>query len=415
MKMVGSALVLTLMSLVHAQPVEVVWWDFLGGGDGIRMKALIERFHAERPDIRITATTLPWGVPYYTRVATAIPVGEGPDIMTFHISRLPLSAPTGIFRPFSDEDLAGVDLSRDDFFPHLIERATFNGELLCLPFDVHPHILYFNREILREVGLIGEDGLPIGFDGIDNFNAALRRIQEHTGNYPLSFGADSGTTWRIFSTLLSQQGATLIEGNDVIVGEEALRALETMRYWLAEGLAPDAEYAAAIALFTGGQAAIHLNGVWEVPTMVDLAARGELFDWGAIAYPVLFDQRANWADSHCFAVPHSPRRPVEGERLAAVLEVLSWMNKNSLAWAEAGHIPAYLPVVNSPEFQTMEPNATFAPAGEFAVLDPKSPIAGVGSPLFDAVTNLLVPAVHGLLPTDQALQMLEEELEALLR
>jgi multiple sugar transport system substrate-binding protein len=399
-----------------AQPVEVVWWDFLGGGDGVRMKSMIEAFNAEHPDIRINATTLEWGVPYYTRVQTAVPVGEGPDIMTYHTSRLPLGAPSGIFRPFSDEELASVGLSRDDYFPAVVEAATIEGELLCAPLDIHAHILYYNRDILSEVGLIGEDGLPTGLDGIENFNTALQRIQEHTGNYALSFGADAGTTWRIFYTLLNQQNANILEGNDVIVGEEALRALDTMRGWIADGLAPElTEYPASIALFTSGQAAMHLNGVWEVPTMVDLAAQGQLFDWGAVAYPVLFDEPATWADSHCFAVPNNPRGPLSEEKLAAVLEVISWMNQNSIMWATAGHIPAYLPVVESDEYQQMEPNATYAVLGENAVFDPSSPVAGVASPIYDAVENLFVPAVNGMLPVEEALQMFEQEVESQLR
>ena len=89
------ALVLTLGFVTHAtaQVTEVVWWDFLGGGDGIRMKAMIAEFNAEHPNINVTSTTLEWGVPYYTRVQTAIPVGEGPDIMTYHTSRMPLGGP----------------------------------------------------------------------------------------------------------------------------------------------------------------------------------------------------------------------------------------------------------------------------------------------------------------------------------
>ena len=34
----------------------VVWWDFLGGGDGARMKQLIDRFNQEHQ--QIDATTL---------------------------------------------------------------------------------------------------------------------------------------------------------------------------------------------------------------------------------------------------------------------------------------------------------------------------------------------------------------------
>lgn len=396
---------------------EVVWWDFLSGGDGIRMQAMIAEFNAAHPDINVTTTTLEWGVPYYTRVQTAVPVGEGPDVMTYHTSRLPLAAPAGIFRPISDEDLASVGLSTADYFPAAIQGATFEDELLCVPLDIHSHILYYNREILDSVGLIGPDGLPVGLDGADNFFAALETIRDEAGVLPLSMAIDSGSIWRVFYSLLSQQaGPPLIDGDEVNVGSEARLALETMRGWVEADLAPDnAEYPASIALFTSGQAAMHFNGVWEVPTMIDLAARGELFDWGAIAYPTFFDQHATWADSHCFAIPHNPRRPISDEKLEAVLTVIAWVNQNSLAWAAAGHIPAYLPVVESTDYQTLEPNATYAVLGETAQFDPVSPVAGVASPMFDAVENVIVPAIAGFLSVDDALLMFEQEIRMSLR
>ena len=69
----------------------VIWWDFLGGGDGVRMKKLISDFNAEHKDtIEIQATTLDWGTPFYTKVQTSAAVGEGPDVMTYHASRIPL-------------------------------------------------------------------------------------------------------------------------------------------------------------------------------------------------------------------------------------------------------------------------------------------------------------------------------------
>ena len=47
----------------------VVWWDFLGGGDGVRMKKLIEDFNSEhKGKIEIQATTLEWGTPFYSKV-----------------------------------------------------------------------------------------------------------------------------------------------------------------------------------------------------------------------------------------------------------------------------------------------------------------------------------------------------------
>ena len=49
--MIKAALLATVMAATAAQAKEtVVWWDFLGGGDGVRMKKLIEDFNAEHKD-----------------------------------------------------------------------------------------------------------------------------------------------------------------------------------------------------------------------------------------------------------------------------------------------------------------------------------------------------------------------------
>jgi multiple sugar transport system substrate-binding protein len=407
---------ITLLGSSYAQ-TEVVWWDFLSGGDGVRMKSMIDAFNESHPDIKIVPTTLEWGTPFYTKVQTSTAVGEGPDIMTYHLSRYPLAMESDILRPISDEELASVGLSKEDLPEGLVEAATFEDQLYGIPFDVHAIILYYNKDCLQEAGLLGEDGLPQGLEGIENFNAALEAAKG-TGKLPLSIGtAEQGSLWRIFYTLLKQQGGAILQGDEVVMGEEGQRALETITNWVEQGYArKNVEYEASVALFTGGEACFHINGVWEVPTMVDLAANGELgFDWGAIVIPVLFDQPATWADSHTFAIPNSERDPISEEKLAAVLEVMAWMSKNSITWATAGHIPAYEPVVASAEYQAMQPNATYAPLVDNAAFDPRTPVAGVASPTYDAVGNFLLPSVNGQLPADQAVEMFTQDLASQLR
>ena len=373
-RLLGIGVLFTLLSVTFAQ-TEVVWWDFLSGGDGVRMKALIDEFNSSHPDIQINATTLEWGVPFYTKVQTSAAVGQGPDIMTYHMSRYPLGVEQGVLRPISDEELSAAGLSKDDYQPGLIDAATIDGQLYGIPFDVHSIVLYYNRDILNEVGLIGEDGQPTGLEGLENFNAALQQIAD-ADYLPLSFAdsADAGTVFRIFYTLLNQQeGApALIADGEVNAGEQAQTALQTMKDWVDNGYArKDVTYENSVALFTSGDAAFMLNGVWEVPTMVDLSSNGELFDWGAIAVPVLFDQPATWADAHTFAIPASSD-PISDEKVAAVLEVIAWMNENSISWASAGHIPAYSSVTESAEYQEMEPNATYAELAENTVFEPRS-------------------------------------------
>lgn len=405
---------LSLVTAVYAQTT-VVWWDFLGGGDGVRMKKLIDDFNASHDDIKIDGTTLEWGPPFYTKVQTSAAVGESPDIMTYHTSRFPLGVSQNVLRPISEEELASVGLSTSDYNPALIESMTFDGKLYGVPLDIHSIILYYNKDILGPLGLLDDNGQPNFQDGLESFNAALQTIKD-SGKLPLGVSSDNGTIWRIFYSLLNQQGGSFINDGKVDMGEAGQVALQTMRDWVANGYAPEnTEYPASIALFTSGEAAMLINGVWEVPTMVDLAAKGELFDWGAIRIPALFDHPATWADSHAFAVPNDARRPISDEKIAAVLEVIAWMNKNSLFWATAGHIPAYSPVVDSMDYGAMQPNATYAILGDSATFESQSLITGVASPTYDAVNNYLVPAVNGQLPVDQALQMMTQDLQSQMR
>ena len=74
----------------------IVWWDFLSGGDGVRMKSMLDEFNKEHAGkVKIDASTFEWGVPFYTKVQTSAAVGQGPDVMTYHESRMPLGISTG--------------------------------------------------------------------------------------------------------------------------------------------------------------------------------------------------------------------------------------------------------------------------------------------------------------------------------
>lgn len=422
LKILLSAGALLAMTGSGFAQTNVVWWDFLGGGDGVRMKALIEKFNTEHSgDIQIEATTLEWGTPYYSKVQTAAAVGEGPDIMTYHLSRMPLGVSAGTLREITPEELEAAGLDPGNFVESNYKAAQVDGKLYGVPFDIHAIIMYYNKNHLKEAGLLGDDGLPKGLDGVENFNAALKKLTDGPAEYGLSIDtAESGSEWRIFYSLLHQQGGELITaGNEILGGdnlEKAVKATELVRSWVENGWAPKLiDYPASVALFTSGDAALHINGVWEVPTMVDLEKSGKLgFEWGAVRIPVFFEQPATWADSHAFAMPNNVGNELPAEKVAAVLKVIAWMNKEGLFWATAGHIPAYKPVTESPEYKAMQPNATYSILAENAVFDPSSTITGVASPTYDAILNYYIPAINGDMDAREAVEAIRDELQGLL-
>jgi multiple sugar transport system substrate-binding protein len=416
---VTTAALLASAGYAAAQAQNVIWWDFLGGGDGVRMKALIADFNAEHPDIQIEGTTLDWGVPFYTKVRTSAGVGEGPDVMTYHLSRIPIALDEGVLSPITDEDLANAGVTKEDFFPRSIEAATSDGTLYAVPFDIHAVILYYNKDLLAGTPYLDAEGKLTGINNLADFTQALQALKDKGVEVPLSLAtgdASGATVWRAFYTLLAQQGGELIVGTEVLPGDneaKAVKAIQILTDWRNAELIPEqTEYPASVALFGSGQAAFHFNGVWEVPTFTDLHEKGSLGDWSATVIPTLLDQPATWADSHAFAIPTG--KEMDPAKRKAVMEVIGWMEKNALRWADAGHIPAYLPVATSAEYKAMEPNAAYAPLADNAAYDPPSTIAGVASPVYDASLNIIVPAIHGFMTPEDAVVQIREQLQPLL-
>lgn len=415
---ISFAMLLGTGMAAGAQEV-VTWWDFMVGGDGVRMKSLINEFNTEHPDIQIKATSLEWGIPFYSKIRTSVAVGQGPDVMTYHLSRLPLGLNEGVLSVITSDDLAVAGLSEDDFFSIAVEAAKGpDGILYAVPFDIHALVLYYNKSFLEGSRFLDAGGNLTGIESIDDFEEAMALASEKGAKVPLSYATgDDGGVYRVFYTLLSQQGGTLIsDDGEVFPGdstEKARKAIEIMTKWAEQGWQPEqAVYEASVALFTSGKSAFHLNGVWEVPTMKDLQAAGKLgFEWGAVEVPRLMETQTTWADSHAFAIPQQSGKEMTPEKRKAVMTVIGWMEKNSIAWADAGHIPAYKPVSESEEFAKLEPNATYASLADRATYDPRSKVAGVASPVYDTAINIISPAIHGYLSPEDAVEQIKAQLE----
>lgn len=415
-----AAIVATLGFAGVARAEEtVVWWDFLGGGDGVRMKKLIEDFNtAHAGQIKIDATTLEWGTPFYAKVQTSAAVGEAPDIMTYHASRIPLAVQQGVLQEITAEDWAAMGLSQADYASATWDAVTIDGKQYAIPLDTHPIVLYYNKDLLEKAGVLDENGKPKGMDSREGFTATLQALKDSGVKFPLaSVTADGNFMFRTIYSLVGQQNGELMTDGEFLAGdngEKLVNALAVLQDWTKAGLQSTyTDYPATVALFTSGEAAMMINGVWEVPTMTDLAAQGKLFNWGALELPVIFDKPSTYADSHTFALPLNKGKDMTPEKRAAVLEVVSWIEKNSLFWATAGHIPAYGPVTASAEYQAMEPNATYSTLTANMIFDPKTPLAGVAGPIFDVMSTYFVPTLNGEMEPAEAVESIKEELNAL--
>ena len=372
----------------------VMIWDLFSGGDGALMQEMVGAVGQANPDISVESTTLAWGPPYYTKLAMASSGGKPPEAAVMHMSRLGGYAPGGLLEPFDLDVLAGLGVKEEHFAPAVWEKAQYDGQLYALPLDTHPYILFHNPEIVGDAGLAGPDGrLDVdAISGTDGFLDAGRALAEVTGESGVGWGyqRDPAGCWRMFWGLYSQNGGAyeLTPGKpadlDVEAASEVFEFLQEMLDGTVAARNQDGN--AASARFMSNRTGAMFAGEWDLPMFRDANP-----DVGATPFPAIFDTPANYADSHSFVLPkQGTPDPAKRE---ATYRVLAGLLKEGLTWASAGHIPAYQPIVEEPEYQELTPQRDYAPAAEIAVFDPDAWFTGGGSDfqvrMADAMTDTL--------------------------
>jgi multiple sugar transport system substrate-binding protein len=394
-------------------------WTLLSGGDGARMRALVDDFNASQHDVRVVSTTLKWGEPFYTKLITASVVGAGPDVATIHLSRIVNLAGGGVLRPITPGELATAGLRGDDYLPRQWAKAQYEGKTYAVPLDVHPLVLYYNKTLAAKAGLLDADGTLKPIDGVDAMTNAFRVATERTGRRGLTMESSQSSyaIWRLWLAMLAQQNVTIIQGGRFTYGPAGAATLARISDWFTKGYAQSGlDYPASTSQFMGGNAAFMLNGVWEVPELVRATQAGTLgFDYGIVPLPRMYANASTWADSHGFALPANPGHEPSPEKVRAVLRFVAYVGKHSLGWAEGGHIPAYKPVAESPAAKSLMPNALYAQAANDVVYDPDGWYMGAAGPLEAIASKFLPAALYGYLTPAQAVHRFETESGRLVR
>lgn len=354
------------------------FWHLLSGGDGVKMQAMIDRANAESTNFDVVPTVLAWGTPYYTKLAMASAGGRPPELAIMHAARITGYAPGGLLDPWDLDELAKRGITADQFAERIWASGELDGEIYSIALDSHPFIAMYNTDVADRAGLLGSDGRMAEITDPQRFLEALREMQAVTGNHGLSYGYvnDGAQMWRLFYTLYLQHGAEMVlnPGQPADVDRDVAVDCLTYITSLLDGTiaAAAADINNAVAEFATEGSGMLFSGVWELPTMQDA---GIPFD--AMTIPTLFGTPAAYADSHAFVLPH--QNDVDEARRMAAYDFIASLLKGSLSWAEAGHIPAYQPIVNSPEYRALEPQSHYANAAEIINYDPRAWFTGSGS------------------------------------
>ena len=169
-----------------AQAVEIEYWQYFFDARVNAMEQLIENFEAANPDITVTMTHFPYA-DYRTKVAAAIPAGEGPDVVQLFYGWLNDYKEAELIQPLPT-DRFPADQIDADFFP-MVQAMRDGDSYWALPTAVRSLALFYNTRLFEEAGI---DGPPATLDELMETAAALTQ-RDGAGNLT-TVGLTAGMT-----------------------------------------------------------------------------------------------------------------------------------------------------------------------------------------------------------------------------
>lgn len=365
-------------------PIELTFWSLFTGGDGEFFDAMIEEFNNSQDEIVMKNDMVKFD-DYYTKLTTALAAKSAPDVIVIHQGNLLNYIPSGSILPLNDY-VSEEMLS--DFQTAPLEACRFDGNLYSIPLDVHPIVMYYNKDILAEAGITE---IPTT---ADEFLAAAKQIEEKTDKWAFGIDNTTGTykaytLTRLFFSFMAQQGGSFLTADNSAAnfnneyGVKALTYLQDLvnKYPYNPN---ELDYDAAMNLFKLGEVAFYFNGVWATGTLEQVDG----LNFGATQLPAFFGSNAAWAGSHTLAVP--VQRNQDPAKVEAAVKFIDWMTSHAEMWARAGQIPTRKSVLESEEFKALPYRSDYAAAAATALETPRT---AAWEEIYGTTSDLLEAAV----------------------
>jgi multiple sugar transport system substrate-binding protein len=257
-----------------------------------------------------------------------------------HYENLAELAIRGVAKPWTADVTATMGDIESDFPAELWAAGEYNGERYLLPLDVHPLVLYYNKDMFSAAGLPEPGTTPMSKADFENAIETLNK----DGVAGISIGTGFQTSaW--FQALIRQFGGTMANEDGTAAtynsdaGVQALQYIADLRSKYSPG--PSGAGDPEVKVFQQGQAAMVIHGPWHITDMEKL---------GFVGYapmPQIGDEYAVWGGSHEMVLTTD-----DPAKAAAAGCWMAWLSENSLEWAKAGQVPIRESVRNNPELAT---------------------------------------------------------------
>jgi len=322
----------------RAQAVEIEYWQYVFDARIKAMNELIKRFEAANPGIKVKHTTFPYA-DYQTKIAAAVPAGQGPDVVQLYYGWLDNFVGAKFIQPLP-RDAFPHDVIEKEFYP-IVQTMKRDGEYYGLPTAVRTLALFYNKKLFQEAGL-DPNKPPQTLD--EYLEAAKKTVKRDAAGNMLSAGAVIDMPgqdlhwWR--EVLLRQMGGKPYSDDNKTVAYDSEAGAKALN-WYADlqrvhkvgqaGFMDEGQ-----AAFRAGRAAMTVDGSFR------LGAFGGIknFEWGVTELPASADgKRSNFASYWVNAITGKPT----GAKLEAAKKFMAFTTSPEAmqVWLDmVGELPA---------------------------------------------------------------------------
>ncbi|MEO1549106.1 MAG: extracellular solute-binding protein [Pseudomonadota bacterium] len=319
-----------------ANAVEIEYWQYFFDARVSAMEQLIENFEAANPDITVKMTHFPYA-DYRTKVAAAIPAGEGPDVVQLFYGWLNDYKGANLIQPLPS-DAFPADQIDEEFFP-MVSAMREGDNYWALPTAVRSLALFYNTRLFEEAGI---EGPPETLDEMLEIGAKLTQ-RDGAGNITtagLTMGMTAQDHHWFREGLVRQFGGEPYLDDYKTVNYNTPEGIEAMEFYV--GLGQEGGIGAIgfmdepQAAFKAGRAGMHIDGSFRIGSLDK--TRG--LKWAVTELPATGDgMRSNYSSYWVNAITTK----AEGEKYDAAVKFMQYVTSDAAMqiWLDVvGELPA---------------------------------------------------------------------------
>lgn len=329
----------SLVALISAQSVsavEIEYWQYIFDTRVQAMDTLIERFQEANPGITVRHSTFPLA-DYRTRLAAAIPAGQGPDVMQLFYGWLDAYVDEGLVQPLP-ADVFPPEMIEEEFFP-MVAAMKRDGAYMALPTAVRSLALFYNKRLMSAAGL---ESPPETLEEMVEMARAMT-VRDGAGNFTqvgITTGMNAQDHHWFREVLTRQFGAEPYLDNYGTVNYATPEGIAAFEFYtgleLTEGVSQSGFMDEPQAAFRAGRAGMHIDGSFRIGALE--GTRG--LEWGVATLPASADGvTANYGSYWINAITNR----AQGERKEAAVKFMEFIVSEEAMqlWLDVvGELPA---------------------------------------------------------------------------